>query len=345
MNENPTDNLVVPQSPFKVLILHNIPVLPLDHPDADSEHEVIETVEIIETALAEHGVRFERFGLAKDLGPLIQRLNSDPPDVVFNMFEGFADFTETEVHLAGLLEWMKIPFTGSKSQALAVGRNKALAKAVLQSYGVSTPGFFWVNNADVPENKLGWPVIVKPATQDASIGVDQGSVVTSQYDLVERVKLLLKNYGPPVLVEQFIDGRELTAAVIEDPEIIVLAPSEIHFTIRNKGLWPIISYDAKWKPDSVEFEGTPYEYPAKLTPELLEKVKDTVKRAYLALGIRDYGRIDMRVSSDDTIYVIEVNPNPDLHIVTGLAISLDSANQTYGVFLENLVTRAWKRGP
>ena len=121
MNENPTDNLVVPQSPFKVLILHNIPVLPLDHPDADSEHEVIETVEIIENALAEHGVRFERFGLAKDLGPLIQRLNSDPPDVVFNMFEGFADFTETEVHLAGLLEWMKIPFTGSKSQALAVG--------------------------------------------------------------------------------------------------------------------------------------------------------------------------------------------------------------------------------
>lgn len=345
MSENTSSVGSVSKSPFKVMILHNIPVLPLDHPDADSEHEVIETVEIIENALNEQGVLFERFGLARDLAPLVQRLNNNPPDVIFNLFEGFADFTETEVHLAGLLEWMKIPFTGSKSQALAVGRNKALAKAIMQSYGVSTPGFFWVNNGNVPENKLGWPVIVKPATQDASIGVDQGSVVLSQPELVDRVKLLLKNYGPPVLVEQFIDGRELTAAVIEDPDIVVLAPSEIHFPIRNKGLWPIISYDAKWKPESVEFEGTPYEYPAKLSPELLLKVKNTVKRAYIALGLRDYGRIDMRVSSDETVYVIEVNPNPDLHIVTGLAISLDSANQTYGVFLENLVTRAWKRGP
>lgn len=331
--------------PSLVTIVFNQPVLPETHPDYESEAEVIETVSLIEKALEASGFKTEKIGLKRDLRDFFEKVAQKKPEVVFNMFEGFADDTESEVHFAGILTWLGIPFTGSGVQAIAIGRNKILAKAVLQSAGINTPGFFWVQDGSaIPQNTIGWPVIIKPGTQDASIGIEQGSVVTSQDKLEERANYLLEKYGPPVLVEQFIDGREFTAAVVENPSLIVLAPSEVHFPIREKGLWAIISYDAKWAPESAEFEGTPYEYPAKMSPELLGKVKDTVARAYRAVGLRDYGRIDMRVSNDETVYVIEANPNPDLHVVAGLAISLESVGLTYEGYIADLVLTAWKRG-
>lgn len=332
-------------TPSVVTIVLNQPVLPQGHPDYESEAEVIETVELIEEALLKSEIQTERIMLDRNLTPFWERIQSRRPEVIFNMFEGFADDTESEVHFAGLLDWLKIPYTGSNSAAIAIGRNKILAKSVLQSSGVKTPGFFTINNADsIPQNTLGWPLIIKPATQDASIGIEQASVVTDQEKLEERAKYILEKYGPPVLAEQFIDGREFTAAVIENPDLKVLAPSEVHFPIRDKGLWPIISYDAKWAPESLEFEGTPYEYPAKISPDLLAKVKKTVTNAYRAIGLRDYGRIDMRISKDETVYVIEANPNPDLHVVAGLAISLESVGLTYEGFLRDLVVSTWQRG-
>jgi len=331
-------------TPSIVTIVLNKPVLPQDHPDYESEAEVIETVELIEEALKKSEIQTERIMLDRDLAPFWNRMQANKPEVIFNMFEGFADDTESEVHFAGLLDWFKIPYTGSNSAAIAIGRNKILAKSVLQAAGVSTPRFFTIVNTDtIPENNIGWPLIIKPATQDASIGIEQASVVTNQEKLEERAKYILNKYGPPVLAEEFIDGREFTAAVIENPELKVLAPSEVHFPIRDKGLWPIISYDAKWAPESLEFEGTPYEYPAKISPELLSKVKKTVANAYRAIGLRDYGRIDMRISKNETVYVIEANPNPDLHVVAGLAISLESVGLTYEDFLRDLVISTWKR--
>src|SRR5262249_29428470 len=137
-----------------------------------------------------------------------------------------------------------------------------------------TPTFSIVEAACVPPCPLTWPVIVKPALQDASVGLDQGSVVTDQRQLDYRVALLLKNYGPPVLVEEFSAGRELNVASIETPELRPLPVSEILFTENDPAYWPIVTYDAKWKPDSRDYKATPPRCPAEVTPDLATRLAE-----------------------------------------------------------------------
>src|SRR5205807_9704492 len=119
----------------------------------------------------------------RDPSALLARVKKRRPDVVFNLFEGLADNYDTEAHVAGLLEWLELPYTGCPYQTLAMARRKHVTKLLLQGAGLPTAPFYVVTELPVPENPLGWPVIVKPADQDASIGLDQGSVVTDAQKL------------------------------------------------------------------------------------------------------------------------------------------------------------------
>src|SRR5579871_1628389 len=141
-----------------------------------------------------------RLGVCRDPNKLVAGLRRERPDVVFNLFEGLADHSETEAHAAGILDWLGLPYTGSPYLTLCLARNKHLTKHLLHGAGLPTPAFQVVEELPVAECRLGWPVIVKPATQDASVGLDQSSVVTDQDSLEARVAFLLENYGPPVLV-------------------------------------------------------------------------------------------------------------------------------------------------
>src|SRR5262249_44034774 len=149
------------------------------------------------------GFEVGRLSVSRDPEVLVSGLREQRPDVVFNLFEGLADCSETEAHVAGLLEWLGIPFTGSPYQTLCLARTKHVTKQLLRGASLPTPEFFVVQEVPVPPCPLEWPVIIKPATQDASVGLDQGSVVTNQHSLDERVAYLLETYGPPILVEQF----------------------------------------------------------------------------------------------------------------------------------------------
>src|SRR5437660_922274 len=150
----------------RVLILFNEPVLPPGHPDAESEHEILYTVDAVHETLTGAGYEVHRLGLARDPYPLVSGLRRLRPDVVFNLFEGLADFGHTEAHVAGVLEWSGLPFTGSPFQTLSLARSKHLTKHLLQGAGLPTPGFFVVDEAPAPECPLDWPVIVKPALED-----------------------------------------------------------------------------------------------------------------------------------------------------------------------------------
>jgi D-alanine-D-alanine ligase len=328
----------------RVLVLYNEPVLPADHPDAESEHEILYTVDVVSKTLVEAGFEVSRLGASHNPDVLVSRLWSQRPDVVFNLFEGTADGGHNEAYVAGLLEWMNIPFTGSPSHTLCLARHKHLTKRLLQGADLPTPEFFVVEDLPVPECPLEWPVIVKPATEDASVGLDQGSVVSDQESLQQRVTKLLKSYGPPVLIEQFIIGRELTVAMVESPTLKTLPISEILFVDKAPGYWPIVTYDAKWKPGTRDYEATPPRYPAEVSPKLAEKLNVMACEAFRLLNCRDYARVDFRVRAPGKPYVLEVNPNPDFSPTAGLSGGLTSAGLTHAGFTVDLVHAALARG-
>jgi len=328
---------------LRVLILYNEPVLTEVHADFESEYEILSTVEAVETFLGDAGFRVSRLGISTAPARLVAGLQKHRPDVVFNLFEGTASHGATEAYVAGVLDWSGIPFTGSPFQALCIARSKPLTKRLLQAAGLPTPAFMVVEELPVPECGLGWPVIVKPAHQDASVGLDQRSVVTDQEQLEERVAWVLRNYGPPVLVEEFVRGRELNVALIETPELRVLPVSEVLFVDKDPDFWPIVTYDAKWKPGSRDYESTPPRYPAQVSPKLAQRLEELSKQAFHLLGCRDYARVDFRVRPSGRPYILEINPNPDFSPTAGLAGGLASAGLTHAQFTLDLVWNAVAR--
>lgn len=328
-----------------VLILYNEPVLPLDHPDAASEHDVLYTVEVVTKLLTQGGLTVEPFGAPPDPAALIPGLRARAYDVVFNLYEGRGDLGNTEAFVAGTMEWLRIPFNGSPAQAMILARNKPVTKHLLVGAGISTPEFL-VTDGPLPPNGMGWPVIVKPAREDASVGIDQGSVVTNDRDLRDRVDFILARYGPPALVERFIHGREIHASLCElgdtdDPTVLPFA--EILFEKTETGRWPIYSYDAKWKETSRDHLLTPIDVPVPLPWDVTERLTRAAKKLYRLLGCRDFARVDARLTADGEVFVLECNPNPSITSLM-LKYGLESANWTESRFLCHMARRAAARG-
>jgi D-alanine-D-alanine ligase len=327
-----------------VLVLYNEPLLPKDHPDAESEHTVVEIAEGMEQILRADGLRTQLMGVGRDPSKLWAALKSRKCDVVLNLFEGNLDDTETESYIAGLLQWSGVPFTGSPSQAMSLARAKHTAKTLLRGAGLPTADFMVVESLPVPECTLDWPVIVKAAKQDASVGLDQDSVCTDSFQLEQRVAYILETYGAPVLVEEYVDGREFNVALIEVPELQYLPPAEIVFE-EKAGTWPILTYDGKWKPTSDAYQGTPPKYPADIPRRWAKKLGDIAMKAYRLMGCQDYARVDFRVTADGKPFILEVNPNPEISDEAGFASCLISANMSYQSFVCRLVRHALERGP
>jgi D-alanine-D-alanine ligase len=327
-----------------VLVLYNEPLLPVDHPDAEAEHTVVGIARAMARILEEAGFRLKLMGLGQNPNTLWQELKKAKPEVIFNLFEGSGNNAETESYVAGLLEWSGIPYTGSPPQALSLARAKHTAKTLLRGAGLPTADFLVIEDLPVPECSLEWPVIVKPAKQDASVGLDQESVCTNQYQLEQRVAYILETYGAPVLIEQYIPGREFNVALVELPDLQALPPAEIEFKERP-GAWPILTYAGKWKRGSDEYESTPPKYPANITPRLAKKLAVVALKAYRLIGCRDYARVDFRVTADGKPYILEVNPNPEISDEAGFAGCLGSVHLPYREFIVRLIRHALARGP
>ncbi len=339
-----------------VLVLHNQPLLPDSHPDAESEREILYTTEHVCAALRRAGLDVALLAVGRDPAALVEGVCRHRPDVVFNLFEGLgqADDAITEVSVAALLEWLGVPFTGSPALAIALARSKPMSKYVLHAAGLPTPGFLVVDAPRPPDSalalksaigpgRLRWPVIVKAASQDASVGIDQGSVVSTRAQLRKRVGVLLERYGPPVMVEQYVEGRELTVGILEAPEPRALPPSEFVFMPRDHAAWNIVTYDAKWHVGSVDFQHTAFRERAVVTPELGEQLDGLALRAYRLLGLRDSGRVDFRVTPAGELFILEVNANPDLSPQAALADGASSIGLSYGQLVVQLAEQALAR--
>lgn len=326
----------------RVLLLYNEPLLPAHHPDAASEHTIVDVAANMHRILARAGVEPRLFGLGQNPVALLEELERRRPDVVLNLFEGNLHNTETESYVAGLLEWTGIPFTGSPMRALTLCRAKHQASALLRGAGLPTAESIVVDRLPLPPCPLRFPVIAKLACQDASVGMDQKSVCSDPAELEERVDYLLSTYGPPILVEEYIRGREFNVTITELPTLQCLPIAEIVFPRERPGFWSILTYKGKWAPGDPEFDDTPPLCPADIPPRLARRLSDVALGAFKLMGCRDYARVDFRVRGQQ-IFILEVNPNPDISTDAGFANCLKAARIRYPHFIVRLVKNALNR--
>jgi D-alanine-D-alanine ligase len=336
----------------RIAILYNEPALPADHPDYASEAGVLESVDAFAKALEQPSYQVTRLGLGSSLTETINRLSVERPDIVVNLCEGFAGHASGEAYLTGLLELLDLRYTGSSPECLSLVRDKVRTKQVLAASGIATAEYWLVRREDnlgllpqarqmraqLAEGKL----FVKPAAEDASLGIDEHSVVENWAELSAKIPELQCRYGD-VLVERYLDGREFNVGIIALPKLHALPLAEIEFQTDSQFPWPIVTYASKWTADSAGFRATPVCCPALVDQSLAARITETALAAFTATGCRDYARVDLRVTPDGGIYVLEVNANPDAGPSAGLARALEVAGIGYDQFVEQLVNTARMR--
>jgi D-alanine-D-alanine ligase len=262
------------------------------------------------------------------------------PDLVFNVAESFGGKSALESNVAALLNLLGFKYTGSSPAGLLLAGDKTLTKKVLRFHGIRTPEFATIYRGALDwAGDLQFPVIVKPPQEDASLGISSSSVVRELKDLFARIDQLQAEYQQPVLVEQFIEGREFYVGVLGNVNAEALPIMELDFSGFPPGVPRIATWEAKWGDDGegtgAQFEGTRSLFPTELDEELAERMQTVALEAFRALRLRDYGRIDLRVSDSGEIYVIEVNPNCYLERESEFA---RSARQ-HGLEYEELIGR------
>jgi D-alanine-D-alanine ligase len=277
----------------------------------------------------------------------IEKLRQTKPDLVFNLCEAMAGNSRNEPTWVGMLDLFGIPYTGADLLGLASCLYKHRAKDILIGRGVSTPPARLVDRetlADPELDALDYPYFVKLVHEDASVGITEANVVHSAVELKARAAELIEQYHQPVLAERYIEGREVNVTLIGNgasPRVLPL--HEIDFAAMPGDRPKIVSYAAKWDENHVDYEGTKPVPLRDASPPLVEAIERTARAAWHALGLRDYGRVDLRIDAAGTPWVIDVNPNCDLSPDAGVARSAKAAGMTYSQLIGSIANTAWAR--
>jgi D-alanine-D-alanine ligase len=277
---------------------------------------------------------------------LIQTLLDLSPRFIFNLCEELNGKSELEMCVAGLLEMMGIPYTGSNPFALGLALNKFHVKQILRSAGIPTARGFvrYPGQKRVIPRGMRFPMLVKPSRQDASLGINSNSVCQGVESLEKQIQYIQDVYEQEALVEEYLDGREFNVSVIGDQDPEVLAISEIDFSGLPEDEPKIVSYRAKWDEDSPMYGCTKPMCPARITRRLENRIKDIAIRSYRCIGCRDYARVDMRADARGSLYVLEVNPNPDISPKAGFARAARAAGYSYADIILRISEAAMERG-
>ena len=311
-----------------------------------SEVGVIEEREQVEKALQNKGYRTSLFNIDGDIKRLINFIEIQKPDLIFNLCESLMGESLHEMHVAGIYELMNVPYTGAATLALGSCLNKVRTKEILRAHGIPTAKHIISANVEtchIDNARMRFPFIVKPIHEDASIGIENSSVVYDMQSLQKQVAYILKAFDEPALVEEYIEGRELNVAIIGNGHPTLLPISEIDFSKLPSGYPKIVTYNAKWMEGTPEYDGTVGTCPAKLEPNVEKRVREVALHAYQLMDIRDYARVDMRLDASNTPYVLEVNPNPDISNDAGFARSARTAGMTFDDMIVKIVETALER--
>jgi D-alanine-D-alanine ligase len=344
-----------PSSSLPIVVLFNEASSHTRKEDQLAELGVLDSVGATVRALTEAGFSVETMGIGEDFWPLVQRLRRSPA-VVVNYCEAFAGSAKGESLIAGVLELVGVPYTGSPPHALALCLNKISTKRVLVGAGLPTPPYleYTIDHAEMSDSALlrqleergvEWPALVKAACEDASQGLDQRSVCESIDALRAAVRRIVDCYGYPALIEQFIDGREFNACVIDDPEPRCLPLEEVKFDRSNTKFWPIVTYDSKWVSGCEEDRAATALCPTEIDEDTEHEISRLALEAVRVTGCRDYSRVDLRLTDDGKLYILEVNSNPDLGPDAGVAFQLEADGIQVSDFIVRIVENAVRRKP
>ena len=304
-----------------------------------------EEVGAIDDALREAGFSplvYSVDHFSRDMVATLARL---APKFVFNLCEEINGKVELEGSVAGLLEMMSIPYTGSGPFTLGLALNKFYVKQVLRSAGIPVArGYLQGPGQRTSRRGVRLPVIVKPAHEDASLGINSDSVCGDSRQVDRQVSYIHSVYKQEALVEEYLDGREFNVSIVGDRDPEVLAVSEIDFCGMPEDEPRIVSYRAKWDEESEVFTGTTPVCPANISRKLEKRIREIAVRSYRMLACRDYARVDIRTDSRGNPHVLEVNPNPDISPKAGFARAARAAGYSYGQIILKIARSAMERG-
>jgi D-alanine-D-alanine ligase len=265
-------------------------------------------------------------------------------DLVLNMVEAYAGDDSREAHVAAFLELLDLRYTGADPQALFVAQDKALAKKVFDFHGIRTPRFASVYRGKLDHvDDLEFPLIVKPASEDGSVGIDAGAVVRNLRELMERASMIQEKFDCAALIEEFIEGREMYVGIIGNDKPVALPVVEMDLSNLPDDMPKIAGMEVKWEKGTAAYEATRSAAAKRLDEDVRRRLQDTALQVYSALKLRDYGRVDMRLTPEGRIYVIEANPNPWLAPEAELAIAAALAGRSYVELIGQIVELALAR--
>lgn len=336
----------VKQSMFKVVVLYNLleRLQKGEEKDILAEDGILEEIGAVEQAI--HTLNHQCYVLAvrDEISTVIHWLREIQPDVVFNLCESVYGNSCWEMNIPALLELLHIPYTGSPPLTLGLCQDKGKVKDILLSQRVQTPRYQMVDRPSAPVREPSFPLIVKPLHEDGSLGISKESVVYDEKTLKRQIRYIIDRYHQPALIEEFIDGRELNVSLMEtNGSLEVLPISEIDYSEFPEGTPKICGYEAKWMTESLEYQRSKPICPAPLKEGSKKKIEQISTQVYKLFRCRDYARIDLRMKDDGDVYIIEVNPNPDISPQSGMARSVKAQGMTYAEFIGTLLERALRR--
>lgn len=329
---------------MRISILHNRDHHLLeDDPGREAREDVERVAAALKEALAGPKREVELVTIDRDIFAMGPQLQAQRPDVVLNLCESLVADSRGEMVVPALLEMLGVPYTGSSALSLGLSLHKDQAKQLLRANGIPTPDFAVLHSvAEVMSVRLPYPLIVKPSREDASMGIDFDSVVYDRGALGKAVGRQLRTFRQPVLVERFIEGQEVYVPLLGNHPRQALPLSEVQFGQAFEGKPHIVGYRAKWELESPECKDS-VPGPSTLSDVIEKRCIETAMAAFAALNCRDYGRVDLRVAADGQCYVIDINPNCDLHPQSGFAKAAAVSGISYPDLAWHLVELALER--
>jgi D-alanine-D-alanine ligase len=325
-------------------------VLVLMHPDLVPPADVTVKGEELEAApwkteydvlrtLGDLGHETLTLGIRDELNPIRTAISEFKPHIVFNLLEGFADIAQFDQNVVAYLELLKIPYTGCNSRGLFLGRDKAVAKKLLSYHRIPVPAFaiFPKSRPVKRPRRLEFPLFVKSLTEDASIGISQASVVDTEAKLEERVRFIHEKVGTHALVERYVEGRELYVGVIGNEQLKVLPTWELFFKNMPEEIHRIATERLKWSKAYQKKHGIDSGEARDLPNGAGEKIPLICKRVYRTLMLSGCARVDLRLTDNGQVYVIEANPNPQLSRDEDFAQSARKAGLDYPALIQRIL--------